>query len=108
VDEKCSYQRLDQEQLILQLLQLEPEILAVEYIRFKLPRFSHSYLICDGTQKIPEDSNVMIKKAVPFQAWSGPDVSRNLRLTDYMTSQDGGEVSASRTGRLYPRKYSWC
>jgi hypothetical protein len=30
-------------------------------------------------------------KAVPLQAWSGPDGSRNLRSPDFMTTaQDGG------------------
>ena len=32
-------------------------------------------------------------KAVPLQAWSGPEGSRNLRLPDLMTTaQDGGKV----------------
>jgi hypothetical protein len=32
-------------------------------------------------------------KAVPLQAWSGPEGSRNLRLPDFMTmAQDGGKV----------------
>jgi hypothetical protein len=32
-------------------------------------------------------------KAVPLQAWSGPEGSRNLMFPDYMTtSQDGGKV----------------
>jgi hypothetical protein len=32
-------------------------------------------------------------KAVPLQAWSGPDGSRKLRFPDYMTTgQDGGKV----------------
>jgi hypothetical protein len=32
-------------------------------------------------------------KAVPLQTWSGPDVSRNLRFPDFMTTaQDGGKV----------------
>jgi hypothetical protein len=33
------------------------------------------------------------KKAVPLQAWSGPEGSRKLRFPDYMTTaQDGGKV----------------
>jgi len=33
------------------------------------------------------------KKAVPLQAWSGPEGSRNLRFPDFMpTAQDGGKV----------------
>jgi hypothetical protein len=32
-------------------------------------------------------------KAVPLQAWSGPDGSRRLRFPHYMTTaQDGGKV----------------
>jgi hypothetical protein len=32
-------------------------------------------------------------KAVPLQAWSGPESSRKLRFPDYMTTaQDGGKV----------------
>ena len=32
-------------------------------------------------------------KAVPLQAWSGPEDSRKLRFSDYMTTaQDGGKV----------------
>ena len=41
-------------------------------------------------------------KAVPLQAWSGPEGSRNLRFSDFVTTaQDGGRLSAVRTGRLY-------
>jgi len=33
-------------------------------------------------------------KAVPLQAWSGPEGSRKLRFPDFMTTaQDGGKVS---------------
>jgi len=32
-------------------------------------------------------------KAVPLQAWSGPEGSRKLRFRDFMTTaQDGGKV----------------
>jgi len=38
-------------------------------------------------------------KAVPLEAWSGPEGSRNLRYLDFMTTaQDGGKV-VSRTHR---------
>ena len=41
-------------------------------------------------------------KAVPLQAWKGPEGSRKLRFPDYVTTaQDGGRLSALRTGRLY-------
>jgi len=44
-------------------------------------------------------------KAVPLQAWTDPEGSRKLRLSDFMTmEQDGGRLSALRTGRLYPQE----
>ena len=34
-------------------------------------------------------------KAVPLQAWSGPEDSRNLRFADFVTTtQDGGKVAS--------------
>jgi hypothetical protein len=48
-------------------------------------------------------------KAVPFQAWSGPERSRKLRFPDFMTTvQDGGKfVSLMHRPTLPPRKYTW-
>ena len=44
-----------------------------------------------------------IKKAVPLQAWTGPEGSTKLRFPDFVTTaQDGGRLSALHTGRLYP------
>ena len=47
-------------------------------------------------------------KAVPLQAWTGPEGSRKLRLPDYMTTaHDGGKVvSLTHRPPLPPRKYS--
>ena len=48
-------------------------------------------------------------KAVPLQAWSGPEGSRKLRFTDYKTTaQNGGRLSALRIGRLYPKGNAPC
>jgi hypothetical protein len=36
-------------------------------------------------------------KAVPLQAWSGPEGSRKLRFPDYVTTaQDGGKVRVAQ------------
>ena len=47
---------------------------------------------------VPRCTNVVLplyneEKAVPLQAWSGPEGSRKSRFPDYMTTaQDGGKV----------------
>ena len=48
-------------------------------------------------------------KAVPLQAWTGPEGSRKLRFPDYVTTaQDGSKVvSLTQRPPLTPRKYSW-
>jgi len=44
-------------------------------------------------------------KAVPLQAWTGPEDSRKLRFPDFVTTaQDGGRLSVLRTGRLYSQE----
>ena len=44
--------------------------------------------------KIPTVTMIWVKgKAVPLQAWSGPEGSRKLRFPDFVTTaQDGGKV----------------
>jgi len=48
---------------------------------------------------------VKLSKAVPLQAWTGPEGSRKLRFPDFVTTaQDCGRLSALRTGRLYTQE----
>jgi len=48
-------------------------------------------------------------KAVPLQAWSGPQGFRKLRFRDYMTTAQSGAKVVNLTHRppLPPRKCSW-
>jgi len=44
-------------------------------------------------------------KSVPLHAWTGPEGSRKLRFLYFVTmAQDGGRLSALRTGYLYPEE----
>jgi len=54
--------------------------------------------------RIPSKYSVQVKKgkAVPLQAWTGPEGCRKLRFLDFVTAtQDGGRLSALSTGRFY-------
>jgi hypothetical protein len=48
----------------------------------------------EGTARLADNAHVKGKgKAVPLQAWSGPEGSSKLRFPDYMTTaQNGGKV----------------
>jgi len=43
-------------------------------------------------------------KAVLLQTQKGPEGSRKLRFPDFVTTQDGGRLSALRTGHFYPQE----
>ena len=61
--------------------------------------FPCSYLVYSVFQWTP------VCKAVPLQAWSGPEVSRKFKFPDFMTTaQDGGKVDSLSTDRLYPQE----
>jgi len=49
------------------------------------------------------------KKAVPLEAWSGPEGSSKLSFPDFMTTAQDGGMAVSLTHRppLPPRKYTW-
>jgi len=55
------------------------------WLQFRTPEF-FGFPQMNGSCKIKG-------KAVPLQAWSGPEGSRKLRFPDFMTTaQDGGKV----------------
>jgi hypothetical protein len=59
-------------------------------------------------RKLPDILSSKKGKAVPLQAWSGPEGSRKLRFPDFMTTQGGGKVvSPTHRPPLPPRKYIW-
>jgi len=58
--------------------------------------------IGNRTRDLPACSAVPQPKAVPLQAWTGPEGTRKLRFPNFMTTaQNGGRMSALRTGCLY-------
>ena len=48
-------------------------------------------------------------RAIPLQAWTGPEGSRRLRLPDFLTTAHESDKVVSPTNRppLPPRKYFW-
>jgi len=66
-------------------------------------------ILCDG-REIPCDYTEPVLsrypgKAVPLQAWTGPEGSSKLRFTDFVTTaQDGGRLSALCTDHLNPQE----
>jgi len=48
-------------------------------------------------------------KAVPLQAWSGPEGSRKLRFPDFQTTaqDDGKVVNLTHRPTLPPGKHTW-
>jgi len=55
----------------------------------------------DGGDDDDDDDDKGKGKAVPLQAWSGPEGSRNLRFPEFMTTAQGGGKVVSLTHRLH-------
>ena len=63
-------------------------------------RWCRSTINCTHILYEMEISSFYVKgKAVPFQAWSGPEGSRNFRFPDYMTTAQDGDKVVSLTHR---------
>ena len=63
----------------------------MEYIKFTNNEERGPVVWCAGVNFMK--LGVKKGKAVPLQAWSGPEGSRKLRFPDFMiTAQDGGKV----------------
>jgi hypothetical protein len=75
------------------------------YVRVALLFLLKVSCICSNSDKIQSKS-----KAIPLQAWTGPEGYRRLRLPRFQDNRHMKliRLSALRTGRLYPpKKYSW-
>jgi len=79
---------------------------------FTLPRIGQRFLSCSALSQVsipttfPDHSTRHVKgKAVPLQAWSGPEGSRKLRFPAFMTTGQEGDKVVSLTHRphLPPR-----
>ena len=64
--------------------------------------------VIDSPTQVPNIFGLTISstkgKAVPLQAWTGPEGSRKLRFPDFTTTAQDGRLSVLRTGRLYPQE----
>ena len=98
-----------------ELYQLRPE-LSFANMTSCVPRLVRNCISCIesyGCTKCPTIGRFLQfyceGDAIPLQAWSGPEGSRKLGFSDFMTKvQDGGKVvSLTHRPPLPPRKYSW-
>ena len=58
---------------------------------------------CTGLDPAQLSAHIHSKKAVPLQAWSGPEGSRKLRFPDFMTTAQGGDKVVSLTHQPHLR-----
>ena len=67
-------------------------------------------LNCIPTAKFDYVINTVKGKAIPLQAWTGPEGSSRLRpQISRQSAHEGGKVvSPTHRPTLPPRKYSWC
>ena len=77
------------------------------YLTGKIPNAEQEIKSISDPHKSSLFAIIKVKKgkAVPLQAWTGPESSRKLRFPDFVTTaQDGGRLSTLRTGRLHPQE----
>ena len=80
----------------------------VLYCKFGTDKF-HAGFLWPFPSRVRMDTWKRSSKAVPLQAWSGPEGSRKLRFPDVMTTARDGGMIVSLTHRppLPSRKYTW-
>jgi len=63
------------------------------------------YHVCPWNRACRQRIDKGNEKAIPLEAWTGPEGSRRLRLSHLKKStHEGGRLSALRIGRLYPQE----
>src|SRR5215469_14131233 len=84
-------------------------VLMVRIFRLMLALLYIHIYISKYSTNIPPIIIINKCKAIPLQAWSGPEGYRKLRFPDFMTTaQDGGKVvSLTHRPPFTPRKYTW-
>ena len=84
---------------------------SLQYEYFTSLQFSYILLhtLCYPLQTKPDARCISRCKAVPLQAWSGPEGSRKSRFPHSITTaQDCGKVvNLTHRPPLPPRKYTW-
>jgi hypothetical protein len=63
------------------------------FVDILISNYICNFQLSDVAISLMVQSNESWQKAVPLQAWSGPEGSRKLRFPDFKTTaQDGGKV----------------
>jgi hypothetical protein len=92
--------------LNVQILTFKPS----QYLCFRVVARRFSVVLAKKGRYL-HPSLVACVKAIPIQAWTGPQGCRRLRLPEFLDRRNMkvARLSAIRTGRLYhPQEVRWC
>ena len=79
----------------------ELELTTCKHLGYIFPtKFSSLSALCKTSSDVKKGKG----KAIPLQAWTGPEGSRRLRFPIFQDSWHKKVRSALRTGRLYPQE----